>query len=80
MQLISEFFIGVISMTNNTDKEVELKWGSNAHKAMTSKGAILASAFFNHFPHSIIKQNSIFQNEALTENVYWWNGKYWRAY
>lgn len=68
-------------MTNNTDKEVELEWGSGStHRTRTSKGAILASAFFNHFPHPIIKQNAIFQNEALTENVYWWTGKYWRPF
>ncbi|MDD7612228.1 MAG: hypothetical protein PUJ82_15070, partial [Spirochaetales bacterium] len=55
-------------------------WGISTKKNQNSSGGEFESAFFKAFPHPIIKQETIFKEETLTENCFWWSGKYWRRF
>lgn len=62
---------------NEIVTELEL---TNTYGETENSGSGLDDAFFSAFGHPILKQDPIFRNEAITENVYWWNDYYWEPF
>ena len=56
------------------------EWGIGKKNEHNTSGEAFEKAFFMAFPHPIIKQEMIFKDESLTENCFWWTGKFWKRF